>query len=351
MDAQKVESCIYVISESYNLSLFDLYCTSQAEKTNLSEEFLIETSFQVLKALEYLNRQSNHGQPDEASSNASYNAGPLPKRGTTRKNFFAGGFQGMLRMQSILFDDNGQVKLQEMSNLHFDEYEVNERDIMFLPPEVLKSGHLSSSNNHGRRTKGSILGSNFQLNSSMDVWTLGMILLHCSCLEYSKTEETVDTFEEIVNLFMKMQNGSLINLEDKLDMEQMEAEENGSDKGKDHISESSHQNQNDDDKTKKPKDKSGGNWIDFYSKGSGNNDSQISKFLNLKLFEKQNFSAKFIDFLRECLMFDPRDRMKPFDLLSHPVFRKYNKIYLSQQLVLTRPITKVERHHLQKLRW
>ena len=76
----------------------------------------------------------------------------------------------------------------------------------------------------------------------MDVWTLGMILLHCSCLEYSKTEETVDTFEEIVNLFMKMQNGSLINLEDKLDMEQMEAEENGSDKGKDHISESSHQN-------------------------------------------------------------------------------------------------------------
>jgi hypothetical protein len=55
----KIENNIYVISESYNLSLFDLYCTSQAEKTSLSEDFLIETSFQILKALEYLNRQSS----------------------------------------------------------------------------------------------------------------------------------------------------------------------------------------------------------------------------------------------------------------------------------------------------
>lgn len=41
----KAETNVYVISESYNLSLYDLYCTSQAEKTELSEEFLIETSF------------------------------------------------------------------------------------------------------------------------------------------------------------------------------------------------------------------------------------------------------------------------------------------------------------------
>jgi hypothetical protein len=40
-----VENNIYVISESYNLCLFDLYCTFQAEKTILSEDFLIETSF------------------------------------------------------------------------------------------------------------------------------------------------------------------------------------------------------------------------------------------------------------------------------------------------------------------
>ena len=32
----KVENNIYVISESYNLCLFDLYCTSQAEKTELT---------------------------------------------------------------------------------------------------------------------------------------------------------------------------------------------------------------------------------------------------------------------------------------------------------------------------
>ena len=65
----------------------------------------------------------------------------------------------------------------------------------------------------------------------MDVWTLGMILLHCACLAYTKTEENVDTFEEIVNLLLKMQTPSLINLEDKLDVEQMEAEETGSGKG------------------------------------------------------------------------------------------------------------------------
>ena len=54
--SNKVEINIYLISESYNLSLFDLYCTSQAEKTEISEDFLIETSFQVLKACEYLGR-------------------------------------------------------------------------------------------------------------------------------------------------------------------------------------------------------------------------------------------------------------------------------------------------------
>lgn len=156
-----------------------------------------------------------------------------------------------------------------------------------------------------------------------------MILLHCACLEYTKTEENVDTFEEIVNLFVKMQNSSLINLEDKLDVEQMEAEETGSGKGNKAFSENSNHHKDDDDAIKKSKDKNGGNWIDFYSKPISTNDSQVSKFLNLKMFEKQNFSAKFIDFLRECLMFDPRDRMKPFDLLSHPVFRKYNKIYLT----------------------
>ena len=118
-DKSQIENNIYVISESYNLSLFDLYCTSQAEKTNLSEEFLIETSFQVLKAMECLNRQGDK---------------------TYIIKGFQGGYQGMIRMQNILFDENGLVKVQDMSHLHFDEYEIKESDLIFMPPEVLKSG-------------------------------------------------------------------------------------------------------------------------------------------------------------------------------------------------------------------
>ena len=49
-------------------------------------------------------------------------------------------------------------------------------------------------------------------------------------------------------------------------------------------------------------------------------------------------------------MFDAKDRMKAFDLLSHLVFRKYNKVYISQQIVMTHPITMVEKHNLRKLR-
>jgi serine/threonine protein kinase len=47
------------------------------------------------------------------------------------------------------------------------------------------------------------------------------------------------------------------------------------------------------------------------------------------MLDKDNYSGKLLDFLKECLMFDPKDRMKAFDLLSHPIFRKYNKIYIS----------------------
>lgn len=73
----------------------------------------------MLKALEYLNRQGDK---------------------THSFKGFQGGFQGMMRMQNILFDENGCIKLQEMSNLHFDEYEIKENDLIFLPPEVLKGG-------------------------------------------------------------------------------------------------------------------------------------------------------------------------------------------------------------------
>ena len=105
-----------------------------------------------------------------------------------------------------------------MSNLHFDEYEMKESDLIFLPPEVLKSGQISQGA-QSRRNKASMLDNKFQLNSSMDVWTLGMILLHCMCLEYKKAEYEKDTFDEILNLQMQVNGPSLINFEDNVDME------------------------------------------------------------------------------------------------------------------------------------
>lgn len=91
------------------------------------------------------------------------------------------------------------------------------------------------------------------------------------------------------------------------------------------------------------------NWIDFYSTNQ-DIDTPLSKFLTMKMFENNNFSQKFVDFLKECLIFDPKDRLKPFDLLSHPIFRRYNKIYISQQITITYPVTTVEKHSLKKLR-
>lgn len=63
---------------------------------------------------------------------------------------------------------------------------------------------------------------NFQLNSSMDVWTLGMIILHCVCLEYKKSENEFQTIDELINFyFNKSKSQSLINVEEKIDFEQL----------------------------------------------------------------------------------------------------------------------------------
>lgn len=76
-----------------------------------------------------------------------------------------------------------------MSHLHFDEYEIKESDLIFLPPEVLKGGSHLQQQLMTRRQKNSAGGYIFQLNNSMDVWTLGMILLHCMCLEYKRPDD------------------------------------------------------------------------------------------------------------------------------------------------------------------
>lgn len=68
-----------------------------------------------------------------------------------------------------------------------------------------------------------MIGHNFQLNSSMDVWTIGMILLHCVCLEYKKPENEFQTIDELINFyFNKARSHSLINLEEKIDFESMQ---------------------------------------------------------------------------------------------------------------------------------
>ena len=121
----------------------DLYQTSQAEKTELSQDFLIEVSFQVLKALEFIQLQNDSTQV---------------------------GIKGMLRMSNILFDQFGLVKIQDMSNVYFQEYQIRNADLIFLPPEILKS------------TKD-------KYSSNIDVWTLGMILLNCICLQFRLDEE------------------------------------------------------------------------------------------------------------------------------------------------------------------
>ena len=153
----------------------------------------------------------------------------------------------MLRMQNILFDQNGSVKLQEMSNIFFDEYEIKQSDLIFLPPEILSC--------KGQKNQ------NLQLNNSMDIWTLGMIMLHCMCLTYKQSDYEEDTFEEILQLLMQVKGGSLINFEEKLNPEDIEEEENKSKNEDESLSDHSRTNicKNEDTPIAQKQ------WIDFYS--------------------------------------------------------------------------------------
>ena len=50
-------------------------------------------------------------------------------------------------------------------------------------------------------------------------------MLHCMCLDYKKREEDpADSFEELLNLYVNAQNQgpSLLNLEERIDVEQLE---------------------------------------------------------------------------------------------------------------------------------
>ena len=71
--------------------------------------------------------------------------------------------KSMLHFDSIYFDENGFLKLQEMSHVFFDQYKLKEEDLVFMPPEALSCGKLSERG---------------------DVWTLGMLILLCMSLEF-----------------------------------------------------------------------------------------------------------------------------------------------------------------------
>ena len=167
-----------------------------------------------------------------------------------------------------------------------------------------------------------------------------MILLHCTCLAYFPEEGDVLSFEKILGLLQKTSGPSLINTEQPVEMD-----ENKSKKNTRTFSDHS------ETELKERKEEQKADWIDFFAQGEEDqSECSLSKFLILKLFDPSNFTPAFVDFMRELLMFDPKDRLLAFDLLSHPVFRKYNKVFISQQIILTKPITRVEKHQLKKLK-
>jgi serine/threonine protein kinase len=148
------------------------------------------------------------------------------------------------------------------------------------------------------------------------------------------------SFEKILSLLQKTSGPSLINTE-----QPVETDENKSQKNTRTFSDNS------ETEKKERKEEQKADWIEFFAQGEEDqSECLLSKFLTLKLFDPSNFTPAFVDFMRELLMFDPKDRLSAFDLLSHPVFRKYNKVYLSQQIILTKPITRVEKHQLKKLK-
>ena len=58
----------------------------------------------------------------------------------------------------------------------------------------------------------------------MDIWTLGMILLHCLCLDYQKSDDESHSMEEILTVYHNSQTSSLVNLEEKIDIQRIEKE-------------------------------------------------------------------------------------------------------------------------------
>jgi len=86
-------------------------------------------------------------------------------------------------MENIHFDEHGQLKLQEMSHVFFNQYKLSSSDMIFLPPEALAYGKTSDK---------------------ADVWSFGIILLLCISLEFD-LEAFICKFWSHLILFFRVQ--------------------------------------------------------------------------------------------------------------------------------------------------
>lgn len=81
------------------------------------------------------------------------------------------------------------------------------------------------------------------------------------------------------------------------------------------------------------------NWVDFYA---SSNAADFQALINCHFTALDNFSANFIDFLKECLMMDVNARQTATSLLVHPVFRNISR---AKRPLYTKPVLSFEKHY------
>ena len=77
---------------------------------------------------------------------------------------------------------------------------------------------------------------------------------------------------------------------------------------------------------------------------------QLHKLLKGDFLDYSRYSPLFLDFLHECLLFNPVNRMNALEILSHPLFKESNKTYTESQVLVTAPLTLVEKQMIQELK-
>lgn len=246
-------------------------------------------------------------------------------------------FKSMLHFENIFFDEQGFVKLQEMSHVFFDQYKLKPTDLIFMPPEALSHGKLSERG---------------------DVWTLGIILLICMSLEFDFEAGKV-TLESMLNNFNKVKGKSLIQLvkesvqasmvNDSSGLSAGSYPDNKGDKGFESGASNADESEDSDEPSNESTKREREHWVDFYIT---NNDYDFANLVNGSFADFSNFSELFLDFLQECLVMDVTERQSAISLLSHPVFKSFNKNQSEvcrQRHIRSSPIVSFEKQYLKKM--